>query len=359
MSSRIPKGMTGIEYLLELNKENSEMYCDSGVALKRRLYRAQHPTEIGVLKCMDGRLNGPVMTDTALGILQPWRNIAGKFNLGWIAFQQSIESWVKHAVHGGHHALVLVTYHYARGNTERGCRGFNYDVDEARQYTRNLKEQFDRVFGTTVVYALQCGIETDFESFILHGQNDEVVDMADVTDGSTEELTSLIGRLYPDMPKDIVPDVVPLLQGNIKHIKQVRSSHRPDVEAEHREWVLGVGRGFDWLHEINMALIVGPFDPYLADTVATAASLIKGNIDEGRISKDAGVVLLSSAPYRDPAGPERMLAQEKALFLDEFVLDVIKNRVPDLIVYLRRLVVTVDHNTRAVDVLARYEGSSE
>ncbi len=357
MSSRIPKGMTGIEYLLTLNKENSEMYCDPGVALERRLYRAKHPTEIGVLKCMDGRLNGPVMTDTALGILQPWRNLGGRFNLGWIAFQQSIESWVKHAVHGGHHALVLVTYHYARGSKERGCRGFNYDVDEARRYTRNLKEQFDRVFGKTVVYALQCGIETDGESFILHGEDGEVIDMAEVDDVSTDGLVTLIGRLYPDMPKEVVKDVVPLLQGNGKHIQRVRLSNRPDVEAEHREWVLGVGRGFDWLHEINMALIVGPFDPYLADTVATAARLIKGNIDEGRISKDAGVVLLSSAPYRDPAGPERMLAREKALFLDEFVLNVIQDRVPDLIAYLRRLVVTVDHNTRAVDVLARYEGS--
>lgn len=355
MSSRIPTGMTGIEYLLQLNKENSDMYCNPGTALERRLYRAKHPTEIGVLKCMDGRLNGPVMTDTALGILQPWRNLGGKFNLGWIAFQQSIESWVKHAVHGGHNALVLVTYHYARGSTTRGCRGFNYDVDEARRYTRNLKEQFDRVFGTSVVYALQCGIETDFESFILHGQDGEVVDIAEVRDGSTDALILLIGRMYPDMPKEIVKDFVPLLQGNIKHIKQIRSSHRPDIEAEHREWVLGVGRGFDWLHEINMALIIGPFDPYLADAVATAAKLIKGNIDEGRISKDAGVVLLSSAPYRDSAGPERILAQEKALFLDAFVLDVIRQQAPDLIAYLRRLVVTVDHNTRAVDVLARHE----
>ncbi len=349
--------MTGIEYLLQLNKENSETYCNPGTALERRLYRAKHPTEIGVLKCMDGRLNGAVMTNTALGILQPWRNLGGKFNLGWIAFQQSIESWVKHAVHGGHNALVLVTYHYARGSKQRGCRGFNYDVDEARAYTRNLKEQFDRVFGTSVVYALQCGIETDFESLILHGQDGEVVDMADVTDGSIDSLGALIGRLYPDMPQAIVLDVVPLLQGNIEHISRIRSSNRPEIEAEHREWVLGVGRGFDWLHEINTALIVGPFDPYLADAVATAATLIKGNLDDGRISKETGVVLLTSAPYRDPAGPERILAQEKALFLDTFALDVIRERVPELLPYVRRLVVTVDHDTRAVDVLARHEKS--
>ncbi|MBI5135278.1 hypothetical protein HZA86_03540 [Candidatus Uhrbacteria bacterium] len=355
MSSRIPKGMTGIEYLLELNKENSETYCNPGTALERRLYRAQHPTEIGVLKCMDGRLHAAVMTNTALGILQPWRNLGGRFNLGWIAFQQSIESWVKYAVHRGRHCLILVTYHYARGNTHRGCRGFNYDADEAQRYTHNLKQQFDRVFGTNVVYTLQCGIETDYESLILHGSNGEMVDMADVIDTSTDALVSLLSRLYPNMPQAIVPDVIPLLQGNIQHIAKIRSSNRPDVEAEHREWVLGVGRGFDWLHEINMALIVGPFDPYLADAIATAATLIKGNLDEGRISKDTGVVLLSSAPYRDPAGPERLLAQEKALFLDNFALDVIGQRVPELIPYLRRLVVTIDHNTRAVDVLERHE----
>lgn len=358
LTNRIPVGMTGIEYLLHLNKENSELYCDPGVALERRLYRAKHPTEIGVLKCMDGRLNGAVMTNTAVGILRPWRNLGGKFNLGWIAFQQSIEDWVHRAMNRGRSCLVLVTYHYARGNTQRGCRGFNYDVDAARAYTKNLKEQFDRVFGKSVVYAVQCGIETDLESFILHGSNGDVVDLAELTDSSAEGLQALIDRLYPDMPKAIVPDVIPLVQGNIEHIKKIRSSHRPDVEAEHREWVLGVGRGFDWLHEINTALIVGPFDPYLADTIATAATLIKGNLDEGRIPKETGVVLLSSAPFRDPAGPERLLAQEKAIFLDQFAADVIQERVPDLLPHLHRLVGTVDLNTRAFIELCREEVKS-
>ncbi len=36
---------------------------------------------------MDGRLNGSLFTGTALGIIQPCRNVGGKFNLGWTGFK--------------------------------------------------------------------------------------------------------------------------------------------------------------------------------------------------------------------------------------------------------------------------------
>jgi hypothetical protein len=72
-----------------------------------------------------------------------------------------------------------------------------------------------------------------------------------------------------------------------------------------QEQVLAVGRGFDWLHLPNKALIVGPyrfvdfkhcckafrmtrFISYnLGDPIATAGSLLLSNLKDGRIPKSA------------------------------------------------------------------------
>lgn len=132
-------------------------------------------------------------------------------------------------------------------------------------------------------------------------------------------------------------------------------SNRPIPDAEHKEWVLGIGRGFDWLHAINTAFIVGPFDPNLSGAIGTAATLLKGNVDEGRVNPKNGLVLMTPASYRDSAGPERLLAREKAKFLSKFALDVIKEKVPDLVQHLQILTGYVDLNTRKFEVLDRQD----
>lgn len=343
----------GIDYLLELNKEQSLAFVDPGSTLERRKYRSEHPTEIGVLKCMDGRLHLPVMTQTAFGIIQPWRNLGGIFDLGWKPFALLIKEWVDYAVSRGRDVLMIITYHYARGDAHRGCRGFQYDVKAAQGFTADLKAQFDRVFGRRVVYAIQCGVETDLDALILHGENGEVVDLGRVRDIKQSSLFNMLRELYPSMPERILRDFLPLIVGNIAHIAEVKSSRRPITDAEHKEWVLGIGRGFDWLHEINTALIVGPFDPNLAGAIETAAGIIKSNLDAGRISKDRGIVLMTSSPYRDVAGPEKVLAEEHSKFLTRFSLDIIQQKVPEIVPFLQHLTVTVNMHTRAVDVIER------
>jgi hypothetical protein len=340
----------GIEYLLELNTKHSELFTDPGLALERRRYRAQHPTEIAALKCMDGRLHLPVMTETTVGVIQPFRNLGGRFDLGWPAFQFTFNQWVEYAVGKGRDCLVLVTYHFARGDSHRGCRGFGYDTEAAKQFTNKLKSQFDEVYGNQVVYALQVGIETDWESLILHGENGEIIDTIDLIDTSFDALDVLLRKMYAHMPEQIRWDLIPVVQGSARHAKKTKEANRSVQETEHKEWVLGIGRGFDWLHAINTAFIVGPFDPDLASAIATAATLLHSNMQEGRISSE-GLVLLSSAPYRDEAGPEQRLAQQKAKFLERFALDVIKTRVPDLAPHLNILTGIVNMQTRKLTVL--------
>ncbi len=343
----------GIDFLLDLNIRHSSTYMD--LALERRRYRGEHPTEIAALKCMDGRLNLPVMTQTTVGIIQPFRNLGGKFELGWPFFQASLDQWVQYSISRGRHCMVFVTYHYARGDKHRGCRGFNYDTQQARDTAINLKDQFDRVYGKGAVIPIVCGIETDLEALILHGEDsDQSVDLSDVHETSEFELVEFLRLLYSTIPEQIIRDLLPLVLGNIRHVAEIRASNRAIEDSEHKEWVLGVGRGFDWLHLINTAFIVGPFDPNLSFAIETAAKLLKGNIDEGRVDSTNGIVLLTSAAYRDTGGPEHNLAKEKAYFLSQFAQKIIQKDVPDLLPYLQILTGCTDLNTRKFEVLERH-----
>ncbi len=344
------KKMGGIEYLLDLNQKHSAEFQRS--TLERRRYRAIHPTEIGFMKCMDGRLHGPVMTRTTLGIIQPFRNIGGRFDLGWFGFAHLIKEWVDYAVTKGRNCLVFTTYHYSRSNPHRGCAGFNYDTEAAIASSLKLRQQFERVFRRDGVFPIQCGIETDLDALVLHGENGEIIDLSEITNPSPEVVSATLERLYPYIPSRVLGDIAPLVMGNISHIESIRRSKRPLEYTEHREWVIGVGRGFDWLHEPNTALIIGPFDPDRRNAIKTAALVIKKNIEDGKVgNKD--VVLITSAPYRDPVGPDAPLAVEKAVELQEAATEVIYNEVPDLIPHIKHLTTTVDMNTRALNVIDR------
>ena len=341
----------GIDYLLDLNVRHAQTFMD--LATERRRYRGEHPTEIAALKCMDGRLNLPVMTQTAVGIIQPYRNLGGKFDLGWPFFQATIDDWVQYAISRGRHCIIFVTYHYSRGDIHRGCRGFNYDKVAARDTAIALKSQFNRIYGGGVVVPIVCGIETDLDALILHGEDGRVVDLAEVKLTSQQDVEELVRSLYPVMSMRVVSDLLPLIRGNLKHIAQIRTSNRPIEALEHNEWVLGIGRGFDWLHAINTAFIVGPFDPHLSFAIETAAKLLEGNIDAARINAN-GIVLLASASYRDSAGPEHNLAKEKAMFLSQFSFEIIKRRVPRLIPHLQILTGCTNMNTREFEVIERH-----
>ena len=345
--------MSAIERLVELNKQHSMEFTSPSMTLERRRYRAQHPTEIGAFKCMDGRLHLPVITKTALGIIQPWRNIAGRFDLGWIAFQQSVKEWVDYSVRRGRDCLALITYHYSRSSEHRGCAGFKYDTAAARSFAAALTEDFREVFGDTVVRAIQIGVETDLDALILHGENGEVINLSTLTDHSDETIDRMLRNIYPSMSERMLLDFAPLVKGNIRHIGEIRASQRPLSDAEHCESIIAVGRGLDWLHEANTAIIVGPFDPDLKGAIVTAGKIIASNIREGRIDASSEVVLMASAPYRDQAGPERRLAKKKALFLKDFSLNAIREGVPEIVPHLHYLAVTVNMHTRLMHIMDR------
>lgn len=195
------------------------------------------------------------------------------------------------------------------------------------------------------------GIETDLDALVLHGDTGEVVDVATMSEQDRQDVSAMIKRLYPEMPHQIQLDLQPLVEGNIRWVDNVKLAHRPVKQVEHNEWMLGVGRGFDWLHEVNMAFLVGPFNPNLEQPIKTAAALLMNNVRAGR-AKLEHTVLLTSAPYRDHA-KERPLAELKARFLSEFAYDVIKSHEPELAKSINRLTGTIDMHTRALKLLDR------
>ena len=336
-----------IAWLKEKNNSFSKFYCSADESGRRRLYRAQHPTAIKAFKCMDGRIHIPFMTGMPSGIIQPQRNLGGIFDLGWPFLGEVVHEWVDYnIVNNAARCLILVTYHYSKSSEHRGCAGFSYDTQAAHNYTWRFKSQVERVYGKehSVVYPLIIGIETDEDAFTFLSDKGEIK-MIDHLDKSEDELRSMMEDHYPDMHRDVLRDMMPLVLGNAKHVKEIRASDRPVVEIEHKEWVLGIGRGFDWLHEPNLALIVGPYSPDLSEPIIKALGLIEKNMNDGKIGKD-GFVLMTSAPFRHTTGFDRFKAIEKARMLNEFAVGIAIKHYPELARKMRQLTVIVNDNNK-------------
>lgn len=336
-----------IRSLVELNQKHSDLFCAQ--RLERELYLAKHPTHVAAFKCMDGRIHLPTITRTPLGIIRPYRNIGGRFNLGWPLLNISFDESIKKAVREGNRTLVLVTYHFSEGDESRGCSGFHYNREEAKRSANDFKEQIQRVYGKNnqVVVPILIGVETDKDAIILHGENGETVDLANVTDSSAESLKEMIRRLFPNMPERIILDLLPLIKGNIERISEMKNG-KPLSELVHGEWVLAVGKGFDWLHTPNMALIVGPYDPNIGEPIKTAVGIIKSNLDAGRVEKDKFVVL-SSGIFSD--AEERARAIERSKYMNELARSIIEKEYPEIVDNMHAISVIIDHNTMRMEII--------
>lgn len=318
-----------IEWLFDLAHRHSALFSNPETFLARERYLAEHPSDVVVLKCMDGRINIPVATNTPPGILTPIRNLGGMFNLGWPHLGEVLANHIHGVVSAGRRTLVLITYHFSKGDKHRGCAGFCYDTEAAIAHTYTIKRQVEHVFGQGhgTVYPIVCGFETDDDALILHGENGELLDVAKLAPKDVETLGLHLEKLFPDMPGQVRRDLQPLIVGNMGHIADIkRSARAPNIE--HREWMMCVGRGFDFLHMPNLALIIGPYSPDLADPIRKAATIIESNMKAGRIPDD-GFLLLASSPYIE-IGVDQARAELKTRFLSEFAANVIRTEFPQL-----------------------------
>ena len=341
-----------IDWLHDVARRYSAAYCDPEACLARELHRARHPTAIAVLKCMDGRINIPIATNTPPGIIQPFRNLGGFFDLGWPHLGEVLEHYVRGRLQGGQRVLMLITYHFSRGDAHRSCAGFAYRTADAVAHVQGVKAQLEHVFGRRhgSVYPLVCGFETDEDALILHGAGGETLDLSTLpADTGRSELSARLRPLFPDMPQQMLADLARLAAGNLEHVAEVRHTDR-QLDIEHREWMICVGRGFDFLHAPNLALIIGPYSPDLAEPVRKAAGIIKSNMQAGRIPDD-GFLLFASVPY-DEIGVDRARAELKARFLSRFAADVIAEDFPELAARMTQRTAVLDWHARQMELLA-------
>lgn len=340
-----------IEWLFDLAHRHSAAFGSPESCLARERYLARHPTAITAMKCMDGRINLPVATRTPLGIIQPFRNLGGMFDLGWPHLGEVLASHVHRMVAHGRRVLILITYHFSRGDPSRGCAGFDFDTDAAIGHTRAIKRQVEHTFGSGhgTVYPVVCGFETDEDALVLHGADGACLDLSTLDTQARLALGARVAALFPDMPAQVCDDLLPLLRGNLEHIDAVRGNARtPDIE--HREWMICLGRGFDFLHTPNLALIIGPYSPDLADPIRKAAGIIRTNMRAGRIPAD-GFLLLASVPY-DELGMDRARAELKSRFLSHFAAKVIRDDFPDLGAKLFMHTAVLDWRSRRLELIA-------
>jgi len=344
-----------INWLFDLAQRYSAEFCSPEAFLARERYLALHPTAIAVMKCMDGRINIPVATKTPPGIIQPFRNLGGMFDMGWPHLGEVLAQYVQRMMRSGRRVLILITYHFSRGDVRRGCSGFGCDAEAAIAHTRQIRKQMEAIFGAAhdSVYPLICGFETDEDALLLHSADGRILDLS--TDIAGDELVAELAQRFSDMPQEMRSDLLPLLAGNLAHIKGLRQERRA-LTVEHREWMICLGRGFDFLHTPNLALIIGPYSPNLSDPIRKAAAIIESNMAAGRIPAD-GFLLLASVPY-DEIGVDRARAVMKSHFLSRFAAEVIEREFPDLAGKMIRHTAVLDWNSRRIEALSELNGES-
>ena len=341
-----------IDWMLALARRHTAEFRSPEACLAREHYLARHPTAIVVLKCMDGRINIPVVTGTPPGIIQPFRNLGGMFDLGWPHLGEVLANHVQRMVADGRQVLIFITYHFSKGDPQRGCAGFGYNTEAALASTRIIKQQAEQIFGAghATVFPIICGFETDEDALVLHGEKGERLDLALITREEASSVGERLSVLYPNMSDQMRTDLLRLLQGNLNWISEVRANSR-ELEIEHREWMICLGRGFDFLHTPNLALIIGPYSPELAEPIRKAAGIIEANMRTGRIPDD-GFLLLASVPYND-IGVDQARAALKSRFLADYAALVIRNHFPALARLMHSKTAILSWHSRELDILAK------
>jgi hypothetical protein len=342
-----------IDWVFDLARRHAETFATPGAWLARERHLARHPTAIMVLKCMDGRINIPVATQTPPGIIQPFRNLGGIFDLGWPHLGETLVNHVQKVVSAGRQGLMMITYHHSKGDPARGCAGFHFRTEDARAHTFQIREQVRALFGhgdAPTIYPLVCGFETDEDALILHGLDGTTLAMAELDPDEADQLPQRLAALLPDLPAPMRADLLPLLRGNLAHIARLRAAGERPLDIEHREWMLCIGRGFDWLHTPNLALIIGPYSPNLEGPILQAADIVRANMEAGRIPDD-GFLLLTSVPY-EQVGVDRARAVLKSRFLARFASDAIRRHDAGLAARMTVRRSVLNWESRAMEPLA-------
>lgn len=344
------------QQIISRNRAQSTLYCDPSERVRRATHRQAHQTEIAAFKCMDGRLDLARITRTPPGIVQPFRNVGGHFDLGWPFLGSAMTDWVEYTISRGRNRLVIVTYHYSKSNSHWGCKGQGYDTAKALASAQELCRQFEAVFGSLVrtTHPIVVGIETDEDVLILHGEQDAntVYNVGEHLNDTEIEMAAALRKLYPSMLQRTLDDFLALVAGNQAHVGEIRKTGREHIELDHAERVIAVGRGFDWLHLPNTALVIGPYSHMWPDAVETAGNIVLNNLQSGVVPREEGVLVLMAVLSHDPLGSYGWnVGVQRTRYLERVTLETLQTRVPNLMPYVRHCGGVLEADTRFLHLL--------
>ncbi|NTV41156.1 MAG: hypothetical protein HGA61_02685 [Candidatus Moranbacteria bacterium] len=331
-----------VSNLLEINTNYCEEFRKQARMLKE--YQRKHPTRIMVFKCMDGRIAFPTFTETPLGFLRNFRNLGGQFNFGWKGLKAAVTDFVQKSHDEGRGSLGIVTYHYSKGDPKRGCAGHKCNVgasiDGAMAFKRQLRRAYEGLpFG---FFPIVVGIETDEEALKLHNGGGDVFDLSQVSaDITADAMFEKLLALYRHIPGNILDDLNPLLMGNVRHIKKVRSSERLPANLEHSEWIIGAGgaSAYDWLHVPNTALLVGQYNPNIERPIKEALGVVRKNWQPGK-----KFLYMSAASYG--GNNYEQLVKDEVKYYARIILETAQTHYPELISDMFRVRALVDVRTQ-------------
>ena len=310
--------------IIAINDYQSPRYIREKPARIR--HRAKHPTHFACLKCMDGRVHLAQMTKTPMGIAKPFRCIGGRFRTFWHAFNERLDGLVSEATLRGTRSVVFVSYHFSRSSPQLGCAGWDYDVSAARAHAYRLSKELGEIYEDELVAIPMCA-ETDGDLLTLHGTNGDVSgeDFIDIAD---EDALLKIRQAMPNVDSQTLRDIMPFLMGNAQRVAELKQNPRDLSALDHRERVMALGEGFDWLAEANFALINNDVDPDMIKPIVTAGRILENNLRSAPAGDDA--TILTSVPYSLP-GKDFRLAVARSTGWQEYAQKVFREGFPDLV----------------------------
>ncbi len=344
--------LKGIEHVLDLNQK------------ARNASKYHGNIRIGYFGCMGGRADFVTYVNAPFGMVRQWRNGGGIFDLAqWDSLQASVKEFWSEAMMQGQQVLFIVASH-GSDFPILGCKGHKHNSAAAAKCARDLKDALEGFFaGNPDVYVVRIHLETDEEAVTFYGDRNDPLRLRAMPPGiSKNEMGRSLGELYQDtrgrmMPVEMFEEVLALAMNNLAHIAEVRLVRRPTPALDHREWILALGGGFDWLHgQSNTAMVVWPHDPDFHCWVVEAVRIISQSVDRPWFSQERGVVIAVSAPYNpDPYGVFQRLAEAKARKLEAAVRSTALYAAPQIVPYLQVLTVTTNMATWELDLISRHE----
>jgi len=343
------------QWIIDINRKHSDDFQNN--ELSRIAFKKQHPTEHISFLCMDGRIDLSEIIKAIPGIFRTYRHGGAAYDIGWPLFGDDLIDNVRRNAAEGKITAIWIGLHLASSGIEhRGCKAFGYNLTNDLAFKKNLRDRINYVFGdSAMVYPFIVAIDTDTKCLVFYSHDTEsMFSTNELTDGSIESISARLMQLYPDMPASMVADIAFFVQNNLKVRDEWKSSPVED-DLTHNEFIVGSGKGisFDWLHELNSALIIGPYKPSDSAIFKVAFNLIIDNMKTDKIA-NTDFILLLSAIY-DSKIKERQ-AREQVKYLRDAALEILndKDNPPELKELAGKcfpMMVIVDKHTQLLTVV--------